>query len=209
MNESHVLLGYDRRVLEPHNYHDRLGERASVYLTRVDCPYVISCDLHVLPQPTYRQCVDALNFKSYDADYYIWRNLSEMVEYYGERGNLTLAFVLRMPLDEVHRSIFLTDKVRECSVITGDQLQGWTSLGFDVVDEHLISGLSRTAIEDSKFRAQRAALLGGNLNRFHLINDVVTAEAYCDFMNDAVTEHAPFLGVEVFCLGGAPAETHQ
>jgi hypothetical protein len=64
----------------------------------------------------------------------------------------------------------------------------WVSLGFDVADGDLLSGIMNCGIDQRDMRNSRRQ----KLNDYSLFNDFESADAFRSFSDRRVQEHAPF-----------------
>ena len=69
--------------------------------------------------------------------------------------------------------------------------QKWKFLGYDIADLAETSGLTNCSIEEGK-KVEHRSRWGGHLNRYHLFEDFSQAQAFKDYCNQSVPEHAPF-----------------
>lgn len=80
---------------------------------------------------------------------------------------------------------------------------GWSSLGFDVSDAWLLSGLSNCGYSASELAGLRGEF-GPHLNRHHLFDEAGPAARFARLRSGQVTEHAPFF---VYRIWSIPEET--
>jgi hypothetical protein len=81
------------------------------------------------------------------------------------------------------------------AALDGSAAAAWPTIGFDVADEYLLSGLTDCGYGDELVDAQRR--FGGALNEHHLFANDADARAFAAFSDTRVTEHAPFYVYEL------------
>jgi hypothetical protein len=91
---------------------------------------------------------------------------------------------------------FIVDPI---SLNTSLQIEMW-SIGFDICDERLTSGLMNCGVTPDNLKKLRDAY-GMLINRYGLFNQIDEAMRFASEINVLVSEHAPFIPVELFIVG--------
>lgn len=77
----------------------------------------------------------------------------------------------------------------------------WQDLGYDVMDQTAISGLTNCGIADAITVDRRESLAEG-LNEYGLVKEVATAREIANMLNELAPEHKPFLPVRLWRAPG-------
>ena len=78
----------------------------------------------------------------------------------------------------------------------------WEWLGYDVSDGFLLSGLSNCGYREEESEELKKEF-GGNLNQYHLFDDLDAAREFREIRNEQVPEHAPFFVYGLWNVGSA------
>jgi hypothetical protein len=95
-----------------------------------------------------------------------------------------------------------------------DRGEAWTVLGFDVCDRVGCSGLMNCGLQETAEEARGARAWASHLNEHHLFTRWETADAFRQYVDVEVREHAPFLVYELYSYStstslAGPAEYPQ
>jgi hypothetical protein len=192
-----VLLGFDARELWIERSRGWPDARRAQYLLRPDVEKPFSVDVIVWPTIFRDDQVEMLHLGSdvgvgglprpqWVGPHGLSTNLEELQSRARAcaRAFATIAVVARThPL------------AAECAALETSPAKDWASLGFDVADEYLLSGLMNCGYDDEHPDAK--ARFASKLNKHHLFITKEDAEAFVGYSNDRVREHAPFFAYEI------------
>ncbi len=86
--------------------------------------------------------------------------------------------------------------------LDGPNVPGWLTLGFDVCDESLLSGLMNCSYTPEE-RERLSPIWSKKLNGFHLFRTASDAEEFRRLTDARVPEHAPFFVVAICVRAGS------
>ncbi len=190
MNTQAILYGFDGRQPLTSAALDWTTDRREIYLLRKEIQRPISVDRRVWPpvEPAQTPSVGAFD---YWTDLSALRQALRMAEF--NKHTVSLVALVVCTMDEAANALLMP-----CDPPFIDK--GWRSLGYDIADNGLISGLSNCGFlkeegdDVEEFRRE----FGPNLNDYGLFDRFDDADEFRIWSNKRMPEHCPFLVHELF-----------
>jgi hypothetical protein len=125
-----------------------------------------------------------------------WANLAQLRRFIAEESHCGATIIALSVIEDCDAARALLVNCSPTQVMSN-----WKSLGWDVADNGLTSGLSNAGYlpELDDIPALRA-MFGDRLNPYGLFDDLSTAEQFRTLSDARVPEHAPFLIHHLFLI---------
>jgi hypothetical protein len=206
-------LGFDARVAYPDPRVVWPDERRQTFLFKVDAKMPLSVDEAIWPSifddeakvSSYFTKGGGLNLQPRLG---LWRNLDELRLKCRSFTSSPESYCLLAISIATPEPASLPDHIQEASrIFKSTDLTAWDSLGFDVADSDLLSGLMNCGFDEAELTTvalEARALWSRELNEYSLFDNYEAADAFRAYSDERVPEHAPFY---VFRLLIAPGNT--
>ena len=182
-----VIFGYQLRVMPQRR---GLGVDASLVLS-ADTSVWYSADDALLRQMFFTNAgEEAFREPNGLLAYRLRENLSPQM-YQDRHDALLIALSASQPVFEQLSQSRGVEFDRNCS--DADFAKDWGSLGYDVTDGWLVSGLHNCNWETRSEDVDQS--IKQNINTFGLLHDFSAAAQFCDVCNLHISEHAPFMPI--------------
>lgn len=217
-----ILLGYDIRYGAEYYVSSKwTSSTRKIHLLKPNTIWPVTIDVTMWPSvfDAYGEYDDALKLKKIyfvpDYDDYVhdtlrlWQDLEAMKTYYQQKQesmehSVLIAIVLKEEEWYLKKVLQKSEEERYASVATASKFvpknvdfSSWETLGFDVCDMFMLSGLVNCGYQDFELTSLQNKF-AKKLNEYGLFCDWNDAVEFKEMNNERVSEHAPFLVYKLY-----------